>query len=328
MAADVVQVLVAEPSTNTSAFIFTRLLRSIESSGRSCQIWMPDRAAITEASPWRPLLETGRIRSRVHPSPALLLLNTARDWLAYHQLYQGQARSPVMQLFGGIDLRHWGHASQRHPAVRVGLGEEITAALSSQGIYREPLHTLPFGLDPSELPALPAEQSNQKVLILAKHQPALGLLIQQQLDAAGLDCQSELMPWPRDRMLQAMAVAATVVILAPPEGEASLGQRRLSAMALQAAVVSQSRSGLDALCQEGRNALVRPAEPKALTEAVRSLHGRSSTALRRRLVDGGIATALRHGSARQELEFQQLLDRLPQLWQAACDCHSVVETSA
>ena len=60
-----------------------------------------------------------------------------------------------------------------------------------------------------------------KGLILAKHQPALGLLLQQQLDAAGLDCQSELMPWPRDRMLQAMAVAATVVILAPPEGEAA-----------------------------------------------------------------------------------------------------------
>ena len=328
MAADVVQVLVTEPSTDTSASILTRLLRSIESSGRSCQIWMPDQATIPEASPWWPLFETGRIRSRVHPSPALVLLSTARDWLAYHQLYQGQARSPVMQLFGGIDLRHWGHASQRHPAVRVGLGAEITAALSSQGIYREPLHTVPFGLDPSELPALPAEQSNQKVLILAKHQPALGLLLQQQLDDAGLDCQVELTPWPRDCMLQAMAVAATAVILAPPEGEASLGQRRLSAMALHAAVVSQSRSGLDALCQEGRNALVRPAEPQVLTEAVRSLHGRSSTALRRRLVDGGIATALRHSSALQELEFQLLLDQLPQLWQEACDCHSVVETSA
>ena len=93
MAADVVQVLVAEPSTDTSAFILTRLLRSIESSGRSCQIWIPDRAAITEASPWRPLLETGRIRSRVHPSPALVLLNTARDWLAYHQLYQACQKS-------------------------------------------------------------------------------------------------------------------------------------------------------------------------------------------------------------------------------------------
>ena len=71
----------------------------------------------------------------------------------------------------------------------VGLGAEITAALNSQGIYREPLHTLPFGLAPSNFPAHRRSRAT-KVLILAKHQPALGLLIQQQLDAAGLDCQS------------------------------------------------------------------------------------------------------------------------------------------
>ena len=82
MAADVVQVLVTEPSTDTSAFILTRLLRSIESSGQSCQIWMPDQATIPEGSPWWPLLETGRIRSQVHPAPVLVLLCTARDWLA------------------------------------------------------------------------------------------------------------------------------------------------------------------------------------------------------------------------------------------------------
>jgi hypothetical protein len=44
-------------------------------------------------------------------------------------------------------------------------------------------------------------------------------------------------------------------------------------------------------------------------------------ALRGRLVDGGLASLVRHRRARERLEFEQLLDNSPALWKQALSCH-------
>jgi hypothetical protein len=66
---------------------------------------------------------------------------------------------------------------------------------------------------------------------------------------------------------------------------------------------------------------VRPGDPRQLCEAVLSLHGQGGLQLRRQLVEGGLATALRQRSARQELEFLNVLDQVPRLWNEARSCH-------
>lgn len=320
-ASGVIQVLATEAADDSASSILTRLLRSLGHQGRRYQIWMPEEAKLEPTSPWTPLLDEGRIHTRVHPMPSLILVSTAADWRALQRLYGSSTRTPVLQLLFGADLNHWGHGGNRRAAIRVCHGPELAAVLEHQGHLREPLQILPIGLDPAELPPIPNQRSPERVLILARHRPDLGLLLQQQLEQVGLDCRCELEPWPTARWQEGIADAATVVNLAPQDEGHSLGLRRLSAMALQAALVSEQRAGLDSLCRDGRNALVRPGDPRQLCEAVLSLHGQGGLRYRRQLVEGGLATALRQRSARQELEFLNVLDRVPQLWQEARSCH-------
>ena len=320
-ASDVIQVLVAEAADDSTGGILTRLLRSLEQQGRRYQIWMPEQARLQATSPWAPLLDEDRLQTRVHPMPSLILISTAADWQALHRFYGSSSRTPVLQLLFGADLTDWGHGGSRRAAIRVCHGPEIAAVLEHQGHLREPLQILPIGLDSAELPPVPNQRSLKRVLILARHRPDLGLLLQQRLEQQGLDCRCELEPWPITRWQQAIASASTVVNLAPQQEGRSLGLRRLSAMALQTALVSEERAGLDSLCRDGRNALVRPGDPRQLCEAVLSLHGQGGLQLRRQLVEGGLATALRQRSARQELEFLNVLDQVPRLWDEARSCH-------
>jgi len=159
------------------------------------------------------------------------------------------------------------------------------------------------------------------VLILARSQPALGLAIQQRLQQSGINSRCELAAWPLRQWQQALAEADLVVLLAPPGHEPSLGLRRLAAMALNTLLVCQERPA-DELCRDGRNALVRPENPGALTEAALSLLQPSASGLRRQLRDGARATLVRHRRALERLAFEQLLEQHAEHWQQACRCHA------
>ena len=160
-----------------------------------------------------------------------------------------------------------------------------------------------------------------EVLILAATQPTLGLMLQQSLRRRGLRCRCELSPWPIQQQQQALAEAEVAVVLAPACGAPGLGLRRLAAMALQTPLVCEARDPDDALCRDGHNALVRPGEAEALAQAAADLLAAGGARLRRQLIDGGLATLVRHRRALEQLEFGQLLGRLPQLWQEARSCH-------
>ena len=318
--AEIVQVLLTQPSCGSADIIATRLLNAIASSGRRLQIWMPPHTRLAAASPWRPWLEQGRVVSQLHPRPNLVLVRDATDWRALLRHRFSGEPPPVLHLLSGHDLRHWGHGGDRAAAIRLALSPELAAALEASGRLREPIHSLPIGLDPATLPDASDRQAN-RVLVLARHRPDLGLILQQQLEQAGLSCRCELEAWPPTRWQQEIAEASTVVNLARGDGGADLGLRRLSSMALGSALVSEQRPGLDSLCRDGRNALVRPAVADQLREAVLSLQGSAGASRREGLINGGLATALRHRTARQELELLQLLDQLPALWREARRCH-------
>lgn len=321
--------LAAEPSHGSSALKLSQLFRYAQADGqRRAQIWMPKQVALPPHSPWLPLLEEGWIRQQPHPNPALVLVSDAADWRAADRLYGTSTSRPRLQVFWGGDLRCWGHGALTRPAIRVALGEAVAQQLAAGQRLREPIHTLPMALDPEDLPAPGQATTDQEVLLLASTNATLGLALQQSLIRRGVRCRSELSPWPMPQWQSALAAARVVVVLAPPPGEASFGLRRLAAMALRVPLVCEQQLLNDQLCRDGRNCLLRPSNPEALADAVISLLDPSGVGLRRQLVDGGLATLVRHRRARERLEFEQLLDQHQQHWHQALSCHSDLKTAS
>ena len=324
-----IQIVVAEPGTGTVAWKLSQLFRDAWAEGqRRVQLWLPPRTHLPPGSPWQALLQLGLVKPGFLPMPSLLVVSDAADWTVARRVYGGHGQLPVMQLLWGCDLRCWGHGALRQPAIRVALGPAVAEGWRRDGRLLEPLHTLPIGLDPEDLPHAQSrvlgQGRQQRVLVLAGRNPGLGLAVQEQLRARGLTCSTELSPWPFQRWLQAMAEAAVAVVLAPQSAQPMLSMRHLAAMALQTPLVCDQHSHDDHLCRDGVNALVRSADAGALAEAAASVL--ASPSLQRVLVDGGLATLVRHRRARERLQFDQLLDDHQQHWQQARTCHH--ETAA
>lgn len=320
--------LVAAPGAGGAALKLSQFFRyAVANGSRRARIWMPATTVLADDSPWQPLLHEGWIQQRPLSNPELLLLSDAADWQAAARLYGSGHQGSRLQLLWGSDLRSWGHGALRQPAIRVAMGSGIGQALATAAPVREPIHTLPIGLDPEDLvPLLGRPLLGQSrtcdVVLLAQHNPALGLAIQAQLQQRGLSCRTELTPWPLQQALRAMGQAGVAVVLSPPAGQGSLGLLRLAAMALQVPLVCDQREPDDGLCQHERNAWIGPADAAALAAAASLLLEPTGSSLRRRLIDGGLGTLVRHRRARERLEFETLLDALRQHWQQACHCHS------
>jgi hypothetical protein len=251
----------------------------------------------------------------------LLVLSDAADWKAATRLYVDTTAIPRLHLLRGADLRHWGHGARTRPAVRAALGMGVAIALEQQMIFREPIHTLPIGLDPEDLPAPSLARHNQP-LILARHQPALGLALQQALQKRNVESRCELAPWPRAQWLDAMAQARVVVVLSPDASKPGLGLRRLAAMALETALVCDEPTLDDGLCKDGVNSCICTANTEDLANTVVRLLNPAGQSWRDQLIAGGKATLLRHRCALERLRFGQLLEAFPEHWQHARTCHA------
>ncbi len=314
--------LAAEPAPGGIGLKLSQFFRYAAAEGqRKLQLWMPPHTKLSAGSPWLPLLEEGFVRAQPHPNPALLLLSDAADWRAAQRFYPGRHSLPKLQLLWGDDLRCWGHGAGQQAAIRVAMGPSVAEAVRRSGRFNEPLQTLPVGLDPQDLPAPVLGDRGDQVLVLASANPGLGLALQQNLRQRELQCLCEVTPWPLQRWMAALRDAAVAVVLAPPAGQPSLGLHRLAAMALRTPLVAEERHPDDGLCRDGTNSLVRPGDPMALANAAAALLDSANTSLRTRLVDGGLATLVRHRRARERLEFNQLLEQLSQHWQEAIHCH-------
>jgi hypothetical protein len=323
----VIQVLAAEPAHGGTGFKLCQFFRYAAAEGqRQVQLWMPPQSRIPAGSPWQPLLDTGFLRPQPHPNPALLLLSDAADWRAAQRFYPGRRNLPKLQLLWGDDLRCWGHGARDQAAIRVALGSSVAEVLQRCSRFREPLHTMSVGLNPEDLPAAVLGDRGDQVLILASANPGLGLALQHNLRQRQFNCLCELTPWPLQRWLTLLSHAAVAVVLAPPAGQPSLGLHRLASMALRTPLVAEQRDPDDGLCRDGANCLVRPGDPAALADAAAALLDPANSGLRAKLVDGGLASLVRHRRARERLEFNQLLEQLSLHWQQAIRCHPELET--
>ena len=311
--------LVADPSVGGAAYKLAEIFRYGQQQPHlRMRLWLPPDTALPPESPWWPLATPGTLFSHPHPAPALLLLSDAADWRVANRVYGPRRDLPRIHLITGTDLRHWGHGALDQPAVRVALGESVAEGLRGLQRVREPLEVLPIGIDPDALP--PAQPVKKGCLVLARDHPVLGLAVQQALAAQGVPCLCELSRWPEERWQRALARAAVVILIGSPDGVPSLGLRRLTAMAMGAALVLDERPFPDGLQRDGQNALVRLPDAAELAQAAVQLLG--DAVLRDRLVQGGKALLLRHRSALERLRFQQLLEQIPHHWSAAQQSHA------
>jgi hypothetical protein len=319
--------LAADPPSAEAGLKLTQFFRYAHAEGqRQARLWLPPSVRLESESPWHILLQEGHVQAQWHPAPALLLLSDAADWQLARRLYGPALPSPVLQMFWGSDLRCWGHDAASQPAIRVALGPAVASALESQAVLHEPIHTLPIGWDSDDLPVVATGPRDDSVLILAGEHPALGLALQTRLREQQHSCRLELTPWPLPRWLAAMAQASLVVLIDPELPQPGLGLRRFAAFAFQTPLVSTRAHFADPFCRDGKNALVRPPEVAALASAVHELLDPGAVALRRRLIDAGLASLVRYRRARERLEFEQLLDGYINLWQQARNCHPGWET--
>ncbi len=318
----VVQMLVAAPGTGSpSRKLADFFAYGQQIDGLRWQLWMPWQCRIDRSSPWHALARPGVMSTSPHPAPALLVLSDAADWKAASRLYGEGSMIPRLHLLWGADLRHWGHGARLRPAVRAAMGPGVAKALANNAVFREPIEILPLGLDPENLPPCSLAKNNSP-LILARHQPALGLALQQSLRLRGVESRCELVPWPWLQWMSAIAQSKVVVVLSPGADQSGLGLRRLASMALEAALVCDEPQLDDGLCQDGINACIRTPNADDLANAVVRLLEPSGHSFRDQLIAGGKATLLRHRCALERLRFEQLLEHFPEHWQHARTCHA------
>lgn len=260
-----------------------------------------------------------------HPAPSLLLLATAADFRVARRIYGRRHGIPRLHLLRGADLSHWGHRAREEPAVRVAIGEGVAGALRRQGIFREPVLTLPVGFDPAHLASSAADRGPEP-LLLAEPRPQLGKELEQALRQRGIASRLELFPSTPSRLERAIARAPVVVDLAPPTGHANPASPWLMAMALRTPLITIRIDPEHEICRNGRNALVCDADVQHLAEAVFSLLGSDAEALRVSLQDGARSTVAQHHPALQRLRFEQLLQDRSRHWQNACSAHEAAHT--
>lgn len=313
----------ANPAHGSSASKICHFFEyATENQACHAQIWMPAETHIPHHSPWFPLLQAGRIKKQPIFQPNLILLSDAADWHAASRIYGSKNLIPKLHLIGGNNLRYLGHQALNNPAIRVAMGNGIANLFEKLDIFKEPLHILPIGLDQEDLPTANQKTHNFEILILSDSNPSLGLAIQQNLERFGLSSACELSTWPTMKRQEAIAMAAVVVILAPAPGQASLGLRRLTAMGYQTPIVCEEMHPDDKICKDGFNCLITSSNPASLAAAAASLVDPTNIQLQRKLIDGGLATLVRHRRTRERLEFNQLLYSYKRHWQTACACNS------
>jgi hypothetical protein len=316
------------PSEESADHHLAELFESLATATR-CQLWMPFQTNLSPTSPWNQTICLQHLRASLHPTPRLVVFRTAADGWVLNQAYGRAPDLRRLQLLTGVEAIHGGHGVSDQPAIRVALGEHVAAGLTSAGMFRESMISLPIGIDPRRLPdPPPLEQRSSPVVLLARHQPNLGLEVQQLLEQQGQPCHCEVTPWSHRQWQTAIASSPAALVLAGPAAMNS--QRRLTAMALDTPVVANPGPPGDNLCRDGVNAIVRPPEAQALGSALLSLLDPNQTSLRRQLLEGARSTVLRHRPALQRQRWLEIAtDGLAKLWRQAreefCQAGAVVQ---
>jgi glycosyltransferase involved in cell wall biosynthesis len=226
------------------------------------RIHLTPRSIRDQRNPWHqtaaPVLSTWM------PEAADRLFLAGLDWQAVPE----ETTVPVINLIQGV--RHADPADPRRaflarPATRICVSQEVADAILATGLVNGPVHVIPNGIDPAELPRA-APRRDIKVLIAGAKNPAFAAALLEPLKAAGIRPECLLEAMPRGDFLHFLARAEVVVTL-PLEREGFF-LPALEAMAAGALVVCPDCVGNRGFCRDRETAFRPPFSVEAVAEAV------------------------------------------------------------
>lgn len=325
------QMLVAEPTNKSSSFKLAHFFEYAHNYAQNndgvnyVQVWMPHTSIINNNSPWKKILNDGWIKSKATSNPSLLILSSASDWKLAQYLYPKWKTIPKIHLINENNIRSLGHGAQQNPAIRIAVGNSVGLSMQNTKNLREEIQIIPLGIDPEEIELIASTQHNQRtqeVLILASRNPALGLAIRQKLGESGISCMIEIQEWTYEKWIKAMKNCAVVVILASKWLENAIEIQHLAAMATQKPLICNKTIYFkENICINHKNCLICDENADTMAKTIIELVNNKGERKIHELIDGGLATLIRHRRAKEKLNFQSILANIEELWQAACRAH-------
>jgi hypothetical protein len=267
------------------------------------RIYISPRSIPEAAALWRgmatPPLESWR------PADAAAFFVAGEDWTEVPD----PSPVPVVNLIQHV--RHADPGSPRwkalsRPAIRICVSREVADAIEATGRVNGPVHVIPVGLDPSELPT-PARQRDRAAVIAGPKNPGFARAVHERLAAAGHESECVVDRMPRSDFLARIARAG-VAITVPNEREGFF-LPALEAMALGAIAVCPDCIGNRSFCRDGETAFRPPYEVDAVVDAARSalsLPPPRAEAMRA----AAAAEAHRHSIEAERSAFLRILDSL------------------
>jgi len=239
------------------------------------------------------------------PEAAAALFLAGLDWSAVPDPFP----VPVINLIQGV--RHADPGSERwsylsRPATRLCMSEEVAEAILATGRVAGPVHVIPPGTDPAELPP-PAPHRDLPVVIAGLKNPELARAVHKRLAAAGILAECLVGPLPRATFLERLGRAKVAVTL--PRSREGFFLPAIEAMALGAITVCPDCIGNRSFCRDGETAFRMPYELDALvaaTLAALSMAPDRADSMRA----AAAAEARRHSIDAERSAFLRILDRL------------------
>lgn len=249
--------------------------------------------------------------------PGVVFL-AGRDWESIAPRQRERPTVPVINLIQHVRHCEPGDPRQpmlRYPAVRIGVSPEVTEAITSTGIVRGPVFTIPNGLDLERLStAQDVGQRTVDLVVVGIKRPELAVRLGQELagDAGTVRVLTDKVP--RSEFLSCLGSARVALLLPNPTEGFYLPA--LEAMALGTIVVCPDCVGNRSFCIDGVTAWRPPYESEALLAATRAALRATPAALesQRRAAH---EMAGRHNLAEERRAFLEILDHLPELWRRA-----------
>lgn len=226
------------------------------------------RSIWTDANPWHQ--EKARLTDVWPPREDGPLFLGNMDWrfLPEHQRDNpGRLILNLVQALTCTKPDHPHYQTLQHPAVRICVSEQITAALTATGRTNGPVITIPAGVDGRELPAtLPQAERDISVLIAAFKRPELGQAIAAELaDMPGVKLLTEQLL--RSDFLDHLR-RAKVAVLLPKELEGFF-LPPVEAMLLDTPVICLDAVGNRSFCIPGETCRMPAPDAAAIAQAVR-----------------------------------------------------------
>ena len=207
----------------------------------------------------------------------------------------------LVQSFDRIDPCDSQFRYLAHPAIRICVSAPLETALRALDVANGPIHTIPAGIDLSELQA--PDVRDIDILILGLKRPDMARTLKTLAERAGLRVTSLVEQVARGMFLEAMARARIVVCL--PGGREGFYLPALEAMALGALTICPDAGGND-YCVDGVNCLKPDYRIDALMGALQEAAGMPDWRTKA-MRDNARSTAEKHDLRHERVTFQRLL---------------------